>query len=294
MPAPSLSRQFRAPLRCAGDGRRVAAAIGPGLAKAALAVKVDGKLGSVDRDRARRQVVAHHPQGPGGAGTDPPRHRACAGQGGAGAVPGHPGDHRPGDRGRLLLRLRARRAVHAGRPAQDRSEDARDRRARPADPARGLAARRGGRALQGHRRELQGRADPAISARAKTIIDLLSRRLARPLPRAALRLDRQDRPRLQADQDRRRLLARRSPRTRSCSASTAPPGATRRNWTPICTRLEEAEKRDHRSIGREMDLFHMQEEAVGQVFWHPEGLDALSHARGLYPPPARARRLSAR
>ena len=36
-------------------------------------------------------------------------------------------------------------------------------------------------------------------------------------------------------------------------------------------RLEEAEKRDHRKLGREMDLFHMQEEAVGQVFWHPHG-----------------------
>jgi threonyl-tRNA synthetase len=37
------------------------------------------------------------------------------------------------------------------------------------------------------------------------------------------------------------------------------------------TRMEEAEKRDHRRIGREMDLFHMQEEAAGQVFWHPRG-----------------------
>ena len=36
-------------------------------------------------------------------------------------------------------------------------------------------------------------------------------------------------------------------------------------------RIEEAEKRDHRKLGREMDLFHMQEEAVGQVFWHPKG-----------------------
>lgn len=35
--------------------------------------------------------------------------------------------------------------------------------------------------------------------------------------------------------------------------------------------LEEAEKRDHRKIGREMDLFHMQEEAVGSVFWHDKG-----------------------
>ena len=37
------------------------------------------------------------------------------------------------------------------------------------------------------------------------------------------------------------------------------------------TMLEEAEKRDHRRLGREMGLFHFQEEAVGSVFWHPKG-----------------------
>ncbi len=35
--------------------------------------------------------------------------------------------------------------------------------------------------------------------------------------------------------------------------------------------LEEAERRDHRRIGKEMDLFHFQEEAAGMVFWHPKG-----------------------
>jgi threonyl-tRNA synthetase len=35
--------------------------------------------------------------------------------------------------------------------------------------------------------------------------------------------------------------------------------------------LEEAEKRDHRRLGKELDLFHQQEEAVGSVFWHPKG-----------------------
>ncbi len=35
--------------------------------------------------------------------------------------------------------------------------------------------------------------------------------------------------------------------------------------------LEEAEKRDHRRLGREMDLYHFQEEAVGSAFWHPKG-----------------------
>jgi len=37
------------------------------------------------------------------------------------------------------------------------------------------------------------------------------------------------------------------------------------------TQLEEAEKRDHRKLGREMDLFHFQDEAQGSVFWHPKG-----------------------
>ena len=36
-------------------------------------------------------------------------------------------------------------------------------------------------------------------------------------------------------------------------------------------RLEEAERRDHRKIGKSLDLFHMQEEAPGMVFWHPKG-----------------------
>jgi threonyl-tRNA synthetase len=37
------------------------------------------------------------------------------------------------------------------------------------------------------------------------------------------------------------------------------------------TMLEEAERRDHRRVGREMDLYHFQEEAAGSVFWHPKG-----------------------
>jgi threonyl-tRNA synthetase len=41
--------------------------------------------------------------------------------------------------------------------------------------------------------------------------------------------------------------------------------------TAHLTMLEEAAKRDHRKLGREMNLFHMQEEAPGMVFWHPNG-----------------------
>jgi len=47
--------------------------------------------------------------------------------------------------------------------------------------------------------------------------------------------------------------------------------ATEKQLKEYLTRLEEAEKRDHRRIGRELDLFHLQEEAPGAVFWHPKG-----------------------
>jgi threonyl-tRNA synthetase len=47
--------------------------------------------------------------------------------------------------------------------------------------------------------------------------------------------------------------------------------ATKEELEAYLLMVEEAEKRDHRKLGREMDLFHMQEEAPGQVFWHPKG-----------------------
>src|SRR5579859_7705677 len=47
--------------------------------------------------------------------------------------------------------------------------------------------------------------------------------------------------------------------------------ATEKQLKDHLTRLEEAEKRDHRRIGKELDLFHLQEEAPGAVFWHPKG-----------------------
>src|SRR5271170_1098483 len=47
--------------------------------------------------------------------------------------------------------------------------------------------------------------------------------------------------------------------------------ATQKELDQYLFRLEEAERRDHRRLGRELDLFHQQEEAVGSVFWHPKG-----------------------
>jgi threonyl-tRNA synthetase len=46
---------------------------------------------------------------------------------------------------------------------------------------------------------------------------------------------------------------------------------TEKQLKAYLVQLEEAEKRDHRRLGREMELFHQQEEAVGSVFWHPKG-----------------------
>ncbi len=47
--------------------------------------------------------------------------------------------------------------------------------------------------------------------------------------------------------------------------------ASKKDLKGYLHRLEEAEKRDHRKIGKQLDLFHLQEEAPGMVFWHPAG-----------------------
>jgi threonyl-tRNA synthetase len=47
--------------------------------------------------------------------------------------------------------------------------------------------------------------------------------------------------------------------------------ASQRELDQYLFRLEEAERRDHRRVGRELELFHLGEEAVGSVFWHPKG-----------------------
>lgn len=47
--------------------------------------------------------------------------------------------------------------------------------------------------------------------------------------------------------------------------------ARREDQDSYLRRLEEAEKRDHRKLGKQLDLFHIQEEAPGMVFWHPKG-----------------------
>ena len=47
--------------------------------------------------------------------------------------------------------------------------------------------------------------------------------------------------------------------------------ASKKDLDNYIKRLEEAEKRDHRKLGKEMDLFHFREESPGSVFWHEKG-----------------------
>lgn len=55
--------------------------------------------------------------------------------------------------------------------------------------------------------------------------------------------------------------------------------ATEKDLQDYLTRIEEAEKRDHRKLGKQLGLFHLQEEAVGSVFWHPKGWKAYNLLR---------------
>ena len=165
MPAITLPdssvRRFDAPV----TGATVAAAIGPGLARAALAMKLDGKLvdldTSIDHDAAGR---LRHPPRRRRVGAHPPRRRPCPGRGRPGAVSRNPGHHRPGDRRRLLLRLRPQPAVHPGRLPRHRGEDAGDHRRRRQVRAPGDRPRGSHPVLQGQGREVQGRADPGPAA----------------------------------------------------------------------------------------------------------------------------------
>ena len=108
-------------------------------------------------------------------------------------------------------------------------------------------------------RDSGGRADQPLRAG----------RLGGPVPRAA-RAEHRQAQGVQAHEGGRRLLARRFAQ-RDAAADLWHRLANEKQLKEYLTRLEEAEKRDHRRIGKELDLFHLQEEAPGAVFWHPKG-----------------------
>src|ERR1700745_1709435 len=62
-----------------------------------------------------------------------------------------------------------------------------------------------------------------------------------------------------------------TPRIRDLQATMALPGAAGMGVGSDAFRPREAERSDHRKLGRDLDVFHGGEEAVGSVFWHPKG-----------------------
>ncbi len=84
-------------------------------------------------------------------------------------------------------------------------------------------------------------------------------------------------------------------RTRSCSGSTAPRGSRARCRTTTCAMLAEAEKRDHRKLGAELDLFSFPTEiGSGLPVFHPKGGDHPPGDGGLLPAPPRGSGLRVR
>ena len=117
-------------------------------------------------------------------------------------------------------------------------------------------------------REVQGR-DHRQHSVERADRPLWPGRVVRPVPRTARAFHRQAQE-LQAHESRWRLLARRLAQ-RDAPAHLRHGVAQRKELEAYLHRLEEAEKRDHRRIGKDLDLFHFQEEAPGAVFWHPKG-----------------------
>jgi threonyl-tRNA synthetase len=270
-------REFPGPVTVA----EVAASIGAGLAKAALAGKVDGRLVDTSH-RIEADAPGHrHRQGRRRAGDHPPLHGAPAGLCGEGAVPRRAGDHRPGDRERLLLRLRLQAPVHARRPGGHREAHGRAgrkdepvvRRVLPRDEA--VAHFKG---LGEHYKAEIIASIPAgedVSLYREGGFEDLCRGPHVPstgklkhfkLMKVAGAYWRGD--------HRNEMLQR--------IYGTA--WASKDDLQQYLTMLEEAEKRDHRKLGRELDLFHIDEHAPGTGVLAPQGLDGVAAGGAVHAP----------
>ena len=255
----------------------------------AVVARVNGELQDLAA-RSRSATSSSRSRSTAPTAVDPsPLDRARAGAGRAGPLPAGQARHRPADHQRLLLRLRRRPAVHARGPQGNIEKEMKailqerqrfHRRVVTDDEARAELA---DEPLQARADRAQGRrprmtADEAGRGRRRRAHDLRQRApqgrargrsgktcaAARTCPTPAD-------PRLQAHAYRRRLLARRARRTRSCSASTAPRGPPRTALDAHLTQLEEAEKRDHRRLGTELDLFCFPErDRLGSLGLAPE------------------------
>ena len=124
---------------------------------------------------------------------------------------------------------------------------------------------------QPFKKEIIEGVDEAEGASGQVISVYAQRRLGGPVPRAARR-DHRLRSRRSSCSASPAPTGAATSATRCSSGSTAPPGSRRRRSTTTSQRLEEAAKRDHRKLGRELDLFSFPDELGGGLLvWHPKG-----------------------
>mgnify|MGYP003693720477 CR=1 FL=1 len=280
-------KQFDAPVTVA----EVAAAIGPGLAKAALAGKVDGKLVDtsfvIDRDAALAIVTDKDPEG-----LEVLRHSTAHllayavkelfpdAQVTIGPViedgfyydfsykrPFTPED---------LAAIEAKMAELA-------------KKDEPVD-AQADAARRRGRSTSSRMGE-HYKAEIIASIPSDEAISLYTRgQVHRPLPRPARAVDRQAQG-VQADEARRRVLARRFEERDAAADLRHRVGEEGGPRTPTCTRIEEAEKRDHRKLGRAARPLPPAGRGAGHGVLASEGLVDLAAGRAVHAPRLPGQRL---
>jgi threonyl-tRNA synthetase len=246
----------------------IAKGISPSLAKRTVAMVLDGALTDlgdpIDRDARIEFIPRDDPRALERSGMMPP---TCC-RSGAEFAGLAQGDHRPGDRKRLLLRLRPQSAVHAGRPARDRKRCARSSRDKPFTKevwSREQAKKTFREMGEAFKVELIDAipADQQIKiykqgdwfdlCRGPHMTSVGKVGNAFKLMKVAGAYWRGD--------SKNPMLTR--------IYGTA--FAKQEELDAYLRQIEEAEKRDHRRVGREMNLFHFQEEAPGSVFWHAKG-----------------------
>ena len=210
---------------------------------------------------------------------DAPLGRARHGRGGHGPVPGHEAGHRPGHRGRLLLRLRPAAAADDGRPGGDRGAHGRVRRGRPSVRQRKVLD-------AGRRPRVLRRADQPYK------VEILDDLAANGRGQAASRqpevstfyqhgpfIDLCRGPHVESTGKIGpfKLLAvsgaywRGDQKRPTLQRIYGTVWSTQEELDHFLWRREEAKKRDHRRLGVQLDLFSFHDVSPGAAFWHPKG-----------------------
>ena len=267
----------------------VARRIGAGLAKAALAGRIDGKLVDLRAPLAggRRPARDRHRARPAGRRGDPPLGRARDGRRGEAPLPGRRSTSAAATTARSSSTTSTSRcAVHARGSGEDRGRDGEDHRRGRAVRARGRVARRGAHALFAALGETfkVSRLDDIPEGEDITLYRHGA--LRRPLPRAARAAHGADR-RGEADRARGRVLARRRAQPDAAAHLRHGLRQARRSSTSTSRCSRRRSERDHRKLGNELELFSFHESRRARRSSCPKGMvlynGLVDYIRALYP-----------